>query len=94
MNDFNIVRELRVIGERWNIPLLYRAADMLERIISQYTWLSNDHSRLSEMYVSQERLLLNLERENIALKVKLDQLYRENQDLKRIPRFMIGGKTK
>lgn len=82
MTNSAIINELRIIGERWNIPLLYQAADALDRL-----W--NDHNRLTAMYAYQERKVMELERENIALKVQIDQLYRERQ-----PITMIGGRVR
>lgn len=94
MNNSAIIQELRIIGERWNIPLLYQDADALDRLCTYYDQLWRDHNRLTTMYAYQEKKVMELERENIALKVKIDQLYRENQGAKRHPVIMIGGRVK
>ena len=91
MTNRTIVRELRAIGERWNIPLLYQAADALDDLCTKYDQLWYDHSRLTALYAHQESKLMELERENIALKVKIDQFYRENQIAKR-QSYLINGR--
>lgn len=93
-NNSAIIRELRIIGERWNIPLLYQAADALDRLCARYDQLWRDHNHLTSMCAYQEKKLMDLERENIALKIKIDQLWRENQLIKRQPLIMIGGKIR
>ena len=93
-NNSAIIQELRIIGERWNVPLLYQAADALDRLCAQYDQLWRDHNHMTSRYAYQERKVMDLERENIALKVQIDQLYRENQALKRQPILMIGGRVR
>lgn len=94
LNNSAIIHELRIIGKRWNIPLLYEAADELDRMTFSYDQLWFDHNRMTAMYDYQNRRLVDLERENIALKVKIDQLYRENQGMNRKPLPMLGGRVK
>ena len=94
LNNSAIIHELHIIGKRWNIPLLYEAADALDRISASYDQLWFDHNRMTAMYDYQNRRLVDLERENIALKVKIDQLYRENQGMNRKPLPMLGGRVK
>ena len=94
LNNSAIIQELRIIGERWNIPLLYQAADALDRLCAHYDQLWRDHNHMTAMYAYQEKKVMELERENIALKVKIDQLWRENQAMKRHPVIMIGGRVK
>lgn len=94
LNNSAIIHELRIIGKRWNIPLLYEAADELERMTDSYDQLWFDHNRMVTYCGHQNRRLVDLERENIALKVKIDQLYRENQGMNRKPIPMLGGRVK
>lgn len=55
LNNSAIIHELRIIGKRWNIPLLYEAADELERMTDSYDQLWFDHNRMIAMYDHQNR---------------------------------------